>query len=248
MNGYPDRPPVRVGTIIGDLAASLYAAIGTLAALREAERTGKGQVVDISQQDSVLTLTENAVVRYTTQGRSRLAARQRPSLRPPLRPVPVQGRLRLLRRLHGQVLARSPARCSASRTRPTIPRSTRWRSASTRTSPKTQVKPLLERWFAAYTKAELEEMAGDRIPLSAIKTDRRSGGGPAHRRAQHDRQRSDRRQAGRHVRPADQAFRTPGNAVRQGARAGRAQRLRPVGPRRLRRQDESTSSRPAGAI
>jgi len=36
MNGYPDMPPVRVGTIIGDLAASLYAVIGTLAALREA--------------------------------------------------------------------------------------------------------------------------------------------------------------------------------------------------------------------
>jgi CoA:oxalate CoA-transferase len=32
MNGYPDMPPVRVGTIIGDLAASFYAAIGTLAA------------------------------------------------------------------------------------------------------------------------------------------------------------------------------------------------------------------------
>ncbi|MGD9914721.1 MAG: CaiB/BaiF CoA transferase family protein, partial [Rhizobiaceae bacterium] len=68
MNGYPGMPPVRVGTIIGDLAASLYAAIGTLAALREAERSGQGQVVDISQQDSVLTLTENAVVRYTTKG------------------------------------------------------------------------------------------------------------------------------------------------------------------------------------
>jgi CoA:oxalate CoA-transferase len=34
----------------------------------------------------------------------------------------------------------------------------------------TKVKPLLERWFASYTKAELEEMAGDKIPLSAIKT------------------------------------------------------------------------------
>ncbi|MGD9912634.1 MAG: CoA transferase, partial [Rhizobiaceae bacterium] len=33
-----------------------------------------------------------------------------------------------------------------------------------------RVKPILERWFGAYTKAELEEMAGDSIPLSAIKT------------------------------------------------------------------------------
>jgi CoA:oxalate CoA-transferase len=34
----------------------------------------------------------------------------------------------------------------------------------------TIVKPLLERWFSAYTKAELEQMAGDKVPLSAIKT------------------------------------------------------------------------------
>jgi CoA:oxalate CoA-transferase len=34
----------------------------------------------------------------------------------------------------------------------------------------TKVKPLLERWFSNYTKSELEEMAGDKIPLSAIKT------------------------------------------------------------------------------
>ena len=28
----------------------------------------------------------------------------------------------------------------------------------------------MNRWFSRYTKAELEEMAGDKIPLSAIKT------------------------------------------------------------------------------
>src|SRR5690625_4097248 len=61
MNGYADRPPVRVGTIIGDLSATMYAVIGTLAALRHAERTGQGQLVDVAQQDSVLSLTENAV-------------------------------------------------------------------------------------------------------------------------------------------------------------------------------------------
>ena len=33
----------------------------------------------------------------------------------------------------------------------------------------TVVKPLLERWFGSYTKAELEEIAGDKVPLSAIK-------------------------------------------------------------------------------
>ena len=66
MNGMPGEPQ-RVGTIIGDLAASLYAALGTVAALREAESKGVGRLVDISQQDAVFTLTENAVVNFTTE-------------------------------------------------------------------------------------------------------------------------------------------------------------------------------------
>jgi CoA:oxalate CoA-transferase len=32
-----------------------------------------------------------------------------------------------------------------------------------------RVKPIVEGWFASRTKAELEAMAGDRIPLSAVK-------------------------------------------------------------------------------
>ena len=106
INGYPDRPPARVGTIIGDLSASLYAAFGTVAALREAERTGTGQLVDVSQQDAVLSLTENAVVSYTVDREDPRAAGQRPSVRAPLRPVPLPGRPCLLRRLHAEAVGR----------------------------------------------------------------------------------------------------------------------------------------------
>ena len=34
---------------------------------------------------------------------------------------------------------------------------------------RSQVKPMVERWFAHRTKAELEELAGDLVPLSAVK-------------------------------------------------------------------------------
>ena len=68
MNGFADRPPVRVGTIVGDVSATLFATIGVLAAVREAERTGQGQLIDVSQQVAVLALTENAVVKYTVDG------------------------------------------------------------------------------------------------------------------------------------------------------------------------------------
>lgn len=47
-SGMPDDPPVRVGAPFGDLAAPLYAVIGTLAALIQASSTGRGQHVDVS--------------------------------------------------------------------------------------------------------------------------------------------------------------------------------------------------------
>ncbi len=68
INGYPDRPPVRVGTIIGDLSASLFASIGLLTALHHVKKTGKGQFVDIAQVDTTLAITETMVTNYIMEG------------------------------------------------------------------------------------------------------------------------------------------------------------------------------------
>ena len=67
INGMPGQP-TRMGTIIGDLASTLFGAIGTLGAYIHAKETGEGQMVDISQLDSSLALTENAVANYTVGG------------------------------------------------------------------------------------------------------------------------------------------------------------------------------------
>jgi CoA:oxalate CoA-transferase len=169
MNGYADRPPVRVGTIIGDLAASLYAAIGTLAALRQAERGGEGQVVDISQQDSVLTLTENAVVRYTTKGEvASPLGNDHPFVRPygsfPCKDgyVFFGGYTDKFWKITCEMFGE-----------PEVAADPEIDTMEKRFDPQVaerRVKPILARWFGQYTKAELEEMAGDRVPLSAIKT------------------------------------------------------------------------------
>lgn len=169
MNGYADRPPVRIGTIIGDLAASLYAAIGTLAALREAERGGEGQVVDVSQQDSVLTLTENAVVRYTTEGDvASPLGNDHPFVRPygqfPCKDgyVFFGGYTDKFWRITCELFG-APEFADD-------PEIDTMEKRFDREVAERRVKPLLEGWFSKYTKAELEEIAGDRIPLSAIKT------------------------------------------------------------------------------
>ncbi len=47
-SGAPDDPPVRVGVPFADLNAPLFGVIGLLAALHQAQRTGRGQHVDVS--------------------------------------------------------------------------------------------------------------------------------------------------------------------------------------------------------
>ena len=47
-SGLPGEPPVRVGVPFGDLVAPLFGVIGIQAALRQAERNGVGQHVDVS--------------------------------------------------------------------------------------------------------------------------------------------------------------------------------------------------------
>lgn len=83
ITGYPDGPPTRVGSSIGDIFSGSFATIGILAALRYRDITGEGQEIDISMMDSVLSVLENAVVRYTVTGEipTRIGSRH-PSIAP----------------------------------------------------------------------------------------------------------------------------------------------------------------------
>ncbi len=56
VTGHPGEPPVRSGTSVADMAASLYGAIGILAALRQREETGEGQKVSAPLFESTVAL------------------------------------------------------------------------------------------------------------------------------------------------------------------------------------------------
>jgi formyl-CoA transferase len=54
--GVPEGPPFVTGAQIGDTGTGLHLAIGLLAALRQAERTGQGQYVEVAMMDGVMNL------------------------------------------------------------------------------------------------------------------------------------------------------------------------------------------------
>ncbi|WZH38806.1 MAG: CoA transferase [Microbacterium enclense] len=169
MNGYPGQPPVRVGVTIGDLSATLFAVVGTLAALRHAESTGEGQMVDVAQVDSILALTETAVVDYTVRGvEAAPAGNEHAWVRP----------YELFDCADGQVFFGAytdklwRASCALFGS-PEIADDPEIDTMRKRFDPEIyarRVKPVVAAWLRDRTKAELEALAGDVIPLTAIKT------------------------------------------------------------------------------
>jgi CoA:oxalate CoA-transferase len=83
LNGYPERPPLRVGVSIGDMVGGLYLALGVVAALRHRDATGEGQLLDVSLVDAQVALCENAIVRHSAfdEDPSRIGA-QHPLIAP----------------------------------------------------------------------------------------------------------------------------------------------------------------------
>ncbi len=68
VTGYPDRPPLRAGTLIVDISTAFCAAFSICAALYGRQLTGKGTHLDISMYDVGINLLESKFIDYTTTG------------------------------------------------------------------------------------------------------------------------------------------------------------------------------------
>lgn len=68
VTGFPDRPPVRVGVSLGDTLAGQQAAFGAMLALRVAEHTGHGQIVDVAITEAVFAVTEGMLTEFAHKG------------------------------------------------------------------------------------------------------------------------------------------------------------------------------------
>lgn len=68
FTGYPDRGPMVSPFPMGDYLAGVFGAYGALIALHVRQRTGHGQIVDVSLFEPILRIIESVAVRFDQTG------------------------------------------------------------------------------------------------------------------------------------------------------------------------------------
>ncbi len=68
LNGFADRPPLLPPLALADMVAGLYGSFAVMTALRVAERGGKGQVIDLSLFEPMLSLIASEAVKHRVTG------------------------------------------------------------------------------------------------------------------------------------------------------------------------------------
>jgi len=71
LAGFPGEPPVVAYGEQGLLAGDQFAAVSSLAAVLRAERTGTGELIDVSIQEAIVMGLENAAQTYQLEGKVR---------------------------------------------------------------------------------------------------------------------------------------------------------------------------------
>jgi crotonobetainyl-CoA:carnitine CoA-transferase CaiB-like acyl-CoA transferase len=67
-NGFADRPPVLPPLALADMVAGLYGAYSVMIALREVEKGGRGQVIDLPLLDPIVSILGPEAAIYTVSG------------------------------------------------------------------------------------------------------------------------------------------------------------------------------------
>ncbi|MEX0427924.1 CaiB/BaiF CoA transferase family protein [Nocardioides sp. DS6] len=163
----PDRDQrVRVGSGLGDTAASLFAVQGTLAALFEAQRSGRGQYVDVAMVDAVLALSEVVVNNYAYTGVS---------------PEPIGNQLHgfapfdVVPTKDGEVALGAPhraqwAKLCAAMEREDLVEDPRFATDHARWLHREQVYEIVHEWTSRHSTEELVDLLGGVVPLGPINT------------------------------------------------------------------------------
>ena len=87
LAGWPDREPLSFGMPYKDVMAPRFGVVALMAALIHRKKTGKGQLIDLSQLETALQFISPAMLNYlrtrrTTRGPERVSLRSTPGSLP----------------------------------------------------------------------------------------------------------------------------------------------------------------------
>ena len=169
MTGAPDGPPTRTSAGLGDTGSGIHCAVGILAAIIQRHATGRGQKIDVAQQDVVVNLHRIHLREYyqTGQGGGRVGNRAKitaPSNLYRCRPFGPNDYVYI--HVANQDMWRALTRAIG---RPEAGEEPRFADQKSRVSAGDEVDGMVEAWTEKHTKQEaMETLGAAGVPCGAV--------------------------------------------------------------------------------
>ncbi|MBL4767969.1 MAG: CoA transferase, partial [Rhodobacteraceae bacterium] len=166
LTGPDAATPTKVGPGVGDVFSGLMMAFGIMAALRQAEATGRGQFVDVAMYDAMISLCERAVYLHDFDGSvPGPEGNGHPFLAPfGLFPA-ADGAVSL-----GIVDDTFWRALAGAMKRPELGQDTRFATRAARSINADALNAIVSGWTATQTKAELSAGLGGVVPFGPMNT------------------------------------------------------------------------------
>jgi formyl-CoA transferase len=160
----PGGAPTKIGPGVGDIIPAMYLAFAVASACWHAQRTGKGQFVDVAMVDAILALCERPVYQYSATG-------QPPG--PEGNGHPLLCPFGLFPARDGYVSLSAPNdkfwELLAKRMgRPELATDPRYATGEARNANRDEVEAIVSAWTSARDKSEISAALGGEIPFGAV--------------------------------------------------------------------------------
>ena len=166
MTGPDAATPTKTGPGVGDIFAGMMMAFGIMAALREAEATGKGQFVDVAMYDAMISLCERMVYLHDMTGAVPGPEGNGHPFLAPFGLFPASdGHIAL-----GIVDDAFWRRLAVLMDRPDLGEDPRYATRAARSANAAELNALVARWCGGRSKAELTTLLGGEVPFGPMNT------------------------------------------------------------------------------
>lgn len=160
----PDQP-TKAGPGVGDIYPATLCALGVVAAMLEAQRTGQGRFVDVAMVDGILALCERLVYLYSYAGKvSRPEGNGHPLLCP----------FDIFKTKDGHVAIAAPGDdhfrfLAQAMGQPALAQDERYADNMARVANAPLVRATVGAWTAAHTNAEVTAALGGHVPCGVVR-------------------------------------------------------------------------------